>query len=52
MRKCERCNHSWFPRMNAKPKFCPKCKSPYWNKKRIRDNSSSAYSASKQKEND
>lgn len=25
----------WCPRLeNREPKACPKCKSPYWNKKR------------------
>jgi len=31
---CIRCGHSWATRMN--PKCCPKCKSPYWNKQRVR----------------
>ncbi len=31
---CLRCNHCWKTRRNKIPKFCPKCKSPYWNKKR------------------
>jgi hypothetical protein len=32
---CTRCNHSWYPRNpNVKPKFCPKCNSPYWDKPR------------------
>jgi len=34
--KCNRCNHSWYSRTPNNPKVCPKCKSPYWNKKRIR----------------
>ena len=33
---CERCNHKWVPRNSNKPIVCPKCKSPYWNKKRER----------------
>jgi len=32
--KCERCNHEWAPKGDAEPKFCPNCKSPYWNKPR------------------
>lgn len=32
--KCIRCLHKWFPRRQNLPKVCPKCKSPYWNKKR------------------
>ena len=27
--KCNRCNHTWIPRVN--PLQCPKCKSYYWN---------------------
>ena len=30
--KCKRCGHQWYPRKPKKPKVCPKCKSPYWNK--------------------
>ena len=29
--KCIRCNHEWIPRKAGQPKFCPKCRSPYWN---------------------
>lgn len=29
--KCERCGHDWLPRTDEEPKFCPACKSPYWN---------------------
>lgn len=28
---CLRCGHKWTPR-KKQPKYCPKCKSPYWNK--------------------
>ena len=28
---CERCGHEWPPKGEGEPKFCPKCKSPYWN---------------------
>lgn len=37
---CLRCGHNWIPRMFdnegvlIKPKTCPKCRSPYWNKPR------------------
>jgi len=31
---CERCSHKWPSRKNQLPIVCPKCKSPYWNKKR------------------
>jgi len=35
--KCERCGHKWSPRNKKNiPISCPKCKSPYWNKKRKR----------------
>ena len=31
--ECQRCGHTWLPRYIslAKPKVCPKCKSPYWD---------------------
>jgi DNA-directed RNA polymerase subunit RPC12/RpoP len=36
--KCERCDHTWLPRIHEDdddlPVICPKCKSPYWNKPR------------------
>ncbi len=31
---CERCFHKWIPRTTEKPRVCPKCKSPYWDRKR------------------
>ena len=34
--QCERCGHEWFPRLERKPTMCPKCKSPYWDRKRER----------------
>ena len=36
--KCNRCGHSWTPRSDELPTVCPnpKCKSPYWNKPRVR----------------
>lgn len=33
---CNRCKHEWATRNIKDPKYCPKCKSPYWNKPRIR----------------
>jgi DNA-directed RNA polymerase subunit RPC12/RpoP len=33
---CNRCGHKWTPRENGEPKVCPNCKSPYWNKERVR----------------
>jgi len=35
--RCLRCRHSWKPRKFGIPKVCPKCKSPYWNRKKIRE---------------
>jgi len=29
---CTRCGHVWIPRIPRKPKQCPNCRSPYWNK--------------------
>ena len=30
---CERCGHEWRPRLRAqKPRTCPSCKSPYWDR--------------------
>jgi rubrerythrin len=31
---CERCGHEWYPRGEEKPRVCPKCKSPYWDRAR------------------
>jgi predicted Zn-ribbon and HTH transcriptional regulator len=33
---CLRCGHRWHPRKDASPLRCPKCKNPYWNRKRER----------------
>ena len=31
--QCERCEHKWVPRDHGeRPRVCPKCKSPYWDK--------------------
>ena len=35
--KCKRCNYVWVPRSEERPKFCPSCKSPYWDKERIKE---------------
>jgi len=32
--KCTRCHYEWHPRMDDKPKTCPKCRSPYWDSPR------------------
>jgi len=36
--ECLRCGHTWYPRSFIKPKVCPKCSSPYWNKEKTRKN--------------
>lgn len=28
---CLRCGHNWYQRKPEKPRICPKCKSPYWD---------------------
>lgn len=36
---CTRCGHTWTPRhpIAVKPsRVCPRCKSPYWNRPRMR----------------
>jgi len=33
---CKRCGHKWYPRTPKKPEVCPKCKSPLWDKDRVR----------------
>jgi predicted Zn-ribbon and HTH transcriptional regulator len=36
--QCERCDHKWVPREEGEePKVCPSCKSPYWNRPRMKD---------------
>lgn len=32
--ECNRCFHKWATRIE--PKLCSGCKSPYWNKPRVR----------------
>lgn len=33
MLECKRCGYQWMPKTeNRKPKTCPGCKSPYWEK--------------------
>ena len=37
--RCERCGHIWCPRSPEKeeePETCPKCRSPYWNKPKVK----------------
>ncbi len=31
---CLRCGHTWLPRKGKTPKWCPSCKTPYWDKPR------------------
>jgi len=31
--KCKRCEHEWASKQEH-PLICPKCKSPYWDRKR------------------
>lgn len=33
--RCNRCKHVWLPK-KKNPKACPRCKTPYWNKPRVR----------------
>jgi predicted Zn-ribbon and HTH transcriptional regulator len=32
--RCHRCTHEWASRKQGIPKYCPRCKSPYWHKER------------------
>jgi len=36
-KKCKRCNSEWQSRIEAEPIQCPRCKSPFWNKERVRE---------------
>ena len=29
---CQKCDHSWYPNSERKPKVCPRCKSYNWEK--------------------
>lgn len=32
---CHRCGHEWVPKNKTeKPRVCPKCKNPYWDRPR------------------
>ena len=35
--KCLRCAWEWIPKVEYPPVRCPHCKSPYWNKPRVRN---------------
>jgi hypothetical protein len=30
--QCVKCNHKWKQRRKRKPKYCPFCHNPNWNK--------------------
>ena len=36
--QCERCGYTWIKRRSTEgdPVLCPGCKSPYWNKPRVK----------------
>lgn len=38
--RCERCGHVWAPRTSRRPIICPKCKSPYWDRPRLKQEDS------------
>lgn len=33
--ECKRCGHRWSTRKPVQPLTCARCRSPYWNRKRI-----------------
>ena len=33
---CSRCGHEWIPRQEEAPRQCPGCKSPYYDRPRVR----------------
>jgi hypothetical protein len=37
-----RCGHEWLPRSGEKPRVCPKCKSPYWDRPKKFDRAAGA----------
>ena len=34
--RCNRCGHVWIPRRERTPEVCSNCKSPFWNKPKVR----------------
>jgi len=34
--RCKRCGHAWYPRKPEKSLLCPKCKSAYWDREKVR----------------
>lgn len=45
---CERCGNKWVARSEARPMTCPKCRSPYWDRKRVNNYPMDKRSAVKQ----
>ncbi len=33
--RCLRCGHEWIPNKTEKPRLCPACHSPYWDRSRL-----------------
>jgi len=33
---CERCGHTWIAQTKTIPISCAKCRSPYWNRPRVK----------------
>lgn len=53
--ECKRCGHIWHPKdPNHIPEVCPnpKCKSPYWNRERVRKKTEKGHSSRKRGEGD
>lgn len=49
--KCGRCGFEWLPRKEGKgPKQCPKCRSAYWNRPRVRKKYSKSKGATEEAE--
>jgi predicted Zn-ribbon and HTH transcriptional regulator len=36
MLQCNRCRHKWLRRSLTPPKQCPRCKTAFWDKPRVR----------------
>ncbi len=37
MNECIKCSYRWLQRGNKKPKTCPRCRNPNWNRKKSKD---------------
>lgn len=35
--KCSRCGYVWAQRGKTAPEVCPRCKSPYWAKHKVKN---------------